>query len=65
MQSEDIDPLSLTALVFTEVDEARCRHYLRHVRLAAAHVYEQLADPNSAPIVTRPNVDWLGGLEVP
>lgn len=64
-QAEDIDPSALTAAVFAAVDEERCRHYLRHLRLAAAHVYEQLASPVSSPIVIRPNVNWLGELEVP
>ena len=64
-RDEEVDPVALTSTVFTAVDEDRCRDYLRHLRLAVAHVFNQLAPEYAAPIVTRENVDWLGGIEVP
>lgn len=64
-RDEEIDPVALTSIVFTAVDENRCRDYLRNLRLAVAHVFDQLAPEHVAPIVTRENVDWLAGIEVP
>lgn len=64
-RDEEVDPVALTSTVFTAVDESRCRDYLHHLRLAVAHVFDQLAPEHAAPIVTRDNVDWLGGIEVP
>lgn len=64
-RDEEVDPVALTSTVFTAVDENRCREYLRNLRLAAAHVFDQLAPEHAAPIVTSENVNWLGGIEVP
>lgn len=64
-RDEEVDPVALTSTVLTAVDENRCREYLRNLRLAAAHVFDQLAPEHAAPIVTRENVNWLGGIEVP
>lgn len=64
-RDEEVDPVSLTSTVFTAVDENRCREYLLHLRLAAAHVFDQLVPEHASPIVTRENVNWLGGIEVP
>ncbi|WP_369937307.1 hypothetical protein [Xanthomonas tesorieronis] len=64
-RGEEVDPVALTSTVFTAVDENRCREYLRSLRLAAVHVFDQLAPEHAAPIVTRENVNWLGGIEVP
>ncbi|WP_159093576.1 hypothetical protein [Stenotrophomonas sp. SAU14A_NAIMI4_8] len=64
-RDEKVDPVALTSTVFTAVDENCCRGYLRNLRFAVAHVFDQLAPEHSAPIVTRENVDWLGGIEVP
>lgn len=64
-RDEEVDPVALTSTVFAAVDENHCREYLRNLRLAVAHVYDQLAPEHSAPIVTRENVTWLGDLEVP
>jgi hypothetical protein len=63
-RDEEVDPVALTATVFTKVDEAHCRTYLQQLRLGVAHVYGQLPALRS-PIVTRDNVRWLGDLEVP
>ena len=64
-RDEEVDPVALTSIAFTAVDESRCRDYLRNLRLAVAHVFDQLAPEHVAPIVTREHVDWLGGIEVP
>lgn len=64
-RDEEVDPVALTSIVFTAVDESRCRDYLRNLRLAVAQVFDQLEPEHVAPIVTRENVDWLGGIEVP
>lgn len=64
-RDEKVDPAAMTSIVFTAVDESRCRDYLRSLRLAVAHVFDQLASKHAAPIVTRENVNWLGGIEVP
>ena len=64
-RDEEVDPVALTSIVFTAVDESCCRGYLRNLRLAVAHVYDQLAPEHAPPIVTRENVKWLGDLEVP
>lgn len=65
-RNEEVDPVALTSIVFTAVDEnCCCRDYLRNLRLAVAYVFDQLAPEYAAPIVTRENVDWLGGIEVP
>lgn len=64
-RDEEVDPVALTSIVFTAIDENRCRDYLRNLRMAVAHVFDQLAPEHAAPIVTRENVDWLGGIEVP
>lgn len=64
-RDEEVDPIALTSTVFTAVDENRCRDYLRNLRLAVAHVFDQLAPEHAAPIVTRENVYWLSGIEVP
>ncbi len=64
-RDEGIDPVALTSIVFTAVDESHCRDYLSNLRLAVAHVYDQLAPEHGAPIVTQKNFDWLGGIEVP
>lgn len=63
-QGEAVDPVALTSIVFTAVDEQSCRYYLGQLRLAVAHVFDQLSDV-APPIVTRSNVKWLGDLEVP
>ena len=64
-RDEEVDPVALTSTVFTAVDENRCREYLRNLRLAATHVFDQLAPEHAAPIVTRENVNWLDGIVVP
>jgi hypothetical protein len=64
-KGEEVDPSTQTSTLFSGVDESRCRDYLRNLRLAVAHVYDQLAPECSPPIVTRENVEWLQGLEVP
>lgn len=64
-RDEEVHPVTLTSTVITAVDENRCREYLRNLRLAAAHVFDQLAPEYAAPIVTRENVNWLDGIEVP
>lgn len=64
-RDEKVDPVALTSTVFTAVDDNCCRDYLRNLRLAVAHVFDQLAPEHPAPIVTRENVDWLGGIELP
>jgi len=64
-RDEEVDPVALTSTVFTAVDENRCREHLRNLRLAVAHVFDQLAPEHAPPIVTRENFDWLGGIEVP
>lgn len=64
-RDEEVDPVALTSTVFTAVDENCCRDYLRNLRLAVAHVFGQLAPEHAAPIVTRKNINWLGGIEVP
>lgn len=64
-RDEEVDPMTLTSTVFTAVDENRCRDYLRNLRMAVAHIYDQLAPEHARPIVTRENVKWLGDLEVP
>jgi len=64
-RDEEVDPVALTSTVFTAVDESRCRDYLWNLRLAVAHVYDQLAPEYAPPIVTSENVKWLGDLEVP
>lgn len=60
----DIDPDALTSTLLTNVDEAHCRRYLSELRSAVAHVFDQLPSVR-CPIVTRPNVRWMGDLEVP
>lgn len=64
-RDEEIDPVALTSIVFTAVNESCCRDYLLNLRLGVAHVYDQLAPTYSAPIMTRENAKWLGDLEVP
>ncbi len=63
-RDEKVDPVALTSIIFTAVNEAHCRTYLQQVRLGVAHVYEQLPTLAS-PIVTRENVKWFGDMEVP
>lgn len=60
----DIDHGALKSMTMTAVDEMNCRRYLKQLRLAAAHVYDQLPGLAS-PIVTSDKVSWLGDLEVP
>ncbi len=64
-RDEEVDPVALTSIVFTAVDESHCRGYLQNLRLAVAQVYDQLAPMLPPPIVTRENVKWLADLEVP
>lgn len=64
-RDEEVDPVALTSIVFTAVDESHCRGYLQNLRLAMIQVYDQLAPELAPPIVTRENVKWLGDLEVP
>jgi hypothetical protein len=64
-RDEEVDQVALTSIVFTAVDEIRCRGYLRNLRLAVAQIYDQLAPDHAPPIVTRENVKWLGDLEMP
>lgn len=59
-----ISPDTLLSKVFDEVSEARCRAYLRELRLTVGKVFDQLPKL-PAPIVTRANTTWLGSLEVP
>jgi len=61
---EEVDPVALTSIVFTGVDQANCRAYLHQLRLGVAQVYGQLS-ALAPPIVTCDNVMWLGDLEVP
>lgn len=63
-RDEEIDPVTLTSIVFTELDEAHCRNFLRQLRQGVAQIYEQLP-ALTPPIVTRENVKWVGDLEVP
>lgn len=63
-RDEEVDPIALTSVVFTAVDEAQCREYLKQLRLGVAQIYAQLPSL-SPPIVIRDNVKWLGDLEVP
>lgn len=63
-QEHDIDPITLTAVIVTEVGEDACRNGLTQLRLAVAHVFDQL-DWIARPIVTDPNFRWLEDLEVP
>jgi hypothetical protein len=60
----DIDPEALTSTVLTAVDEDHCRRYLAALRSAAGHVFGHLPSLR-CPIVTAPNVRWMGDLEVP
>ncbi|MFM0190125.1 hypothetical protein PQR25_30450 [Paraburkholderia nemoris] len=60
----DIDPLTSTSVVLTNVNEANCRNFLKQLRLAADHVFAQVSKV-AAPIVTKENVTWMGALEVP
>lgn len=64
-RDEEVDPVALTSIVFTAVDESHCRGYLQNLRLAVAQVYDQLAPEFAPPIVTREDVKWLRDLEVP
>lgn len=63
-RDEAIDPVALTSIVATELDEEHCRNYLRQLRQGVANVYDQLPDL-TPPIVTCENVKWLGELEIP
>lgn len=56
--------LSISTVLIV-VDENRCPKYIRNVRLTAAHVFDQLVPEHAAPILTRENVNWRGGVEVP
>ena len=60
----DIDSSTLTSVVVASVEEFVCKDYLKQLRLAVVHVYEQLPE-YASPIVTKDNVKWLGDLEVP
>tara|TARA_R110001606_G_scaffold399223_1_gene582509 strand:+ start:158 stop:1444 length:1287 start_codon:yes stop_codon:yes gene_type:complete len=63
-RDEAIDPVALTSIVATELDEEHCRSFLRQLRQGVANVYDQLTGL-AAPIVTREDVKWFGTLEVP
>lgn len=60
----DIDPDALTSTVLTAVDEDHSRCYLAALRFAVGHVFGHLPSLR-CPIVTAPNVRWMGTLEVP
>lgn len=65
-RDKEVDPVALTSIEFNDVEEHRCREYLRNLRLAFAHVFDQLAPEHPAPIVTSENVNWLGEeIEIP
>lgn len=63
-QEHDIDPLKLTAVIVSEVSEESCRKGLAQLRLAVAHIFDQL-DWIARPIVTDPNFRWFEDFEVP
>jgi hypothetical protein len=60
----EIDPHSLTSVQLADVNEQSCRLFLAHLRTVVAFVFDQL-DWMWRPINTRPNVRWLGDIEVP
>lgn len=60
----DIEPTTQQSIRVVAVDEAKCRDYLKQLRLGVALIFNQLPEI-AAPIVTRENVKWLGNLEVP
>jgi hypothetical protein len=60
-----VEPGDRVSAVVADVSEVRCRDYLRHLRLAVAHVYDQLPHNFSRPIATHDNRRWLSSIEIP
>ena len=59
-----VDPHTLLSVQVVDVNEQSCRQFLLHLRNLVAFVFDQL-EWLSRPINTRPNVSWLGDIEVP